>query len=331
MARKPQVRAKDKSTLGLALDHAILCSHGVAPYAPYCLFGTGWLIGYDGIVASGYRIAEDVHLAPHTETMRNAVARAGNPFSLTVIASGDVVVTGDKVRVTVPCNSMDAMPNVQPDAARQDVSEAFREAIVAASKVTTARHARVIASAVNCKSNSVVGTDGGTILEAYHGMGLSGQWLLPAEFAAVVDKVKHKPTHVGWSDTTFTIWYGRDCWVRTNFYTDDYPDTDVMFARMIADAGELRPVPAEMLGALMALKPFLDGDLITLWARGLNTASDGTGASFTFDHHMVVPDPRSVPYAGLTYAGTWGDWIAFNKDGFYWYGGMVRGITAAGV
>ena len=318
-----------KTSLSLALDHANICNKGVAAYAPFCVFSPGWLVGYDGVVASGYRIVEDLWIAPHTETMRNALAKAGTPFSLTQLASGNVVVTGDKVRVEVPCNSMDAMPNVVPDAARHEIAEPFCEALCNVASVTTARHARVIAASVFIIGDSAIGTDGGTILEAYHGMGLPGPFLVPTEFAIAVEKVKHKPTHIGWSDATLTVWYGPNCWLRTNIYTDSYPDTDVMFARMLSHNAELRPIPTEMLGALMRIKPFLEDDTITLWAGGFNTKFDGTGASSHFDHHLIVPQPLLLPFATMVYAATWGQWLSFSKDGMYWYGQRVRGATAA--
>lgn len=329
MARKPVVRNKDKSALALALDHVYTCAGGIATYAPYCLFQPGWLVGYDGVVASGYRIAEDLHCAPQTETFRNAIAKAGNPFSLTILSSGTLVVTGDKVRVEVPTLRPDEIPNVQPDAPRASVSETLREAILDVSKVTTARHARAIASAVFLRGDTATGTNGGTILECYHGLSLPSQWLLPTEFALALEKIKHRPTHIGWSDATFTIWYGHNAWIRTNIYTDSYPDTDIMYARLLSYNAELRPVPPEMLNALMTLKPFLEDDTITLWAGGLNTKIDGTGASFNFEHHLLVPQPVLLPYAAMLYAASWADWLSFTREGIYWYGARLRGITAA--
>lgn len=328
--KRAAVRSKDKSSLSLALDHVELCCHGVASFAPYCMFTPGWLIGYDGVVAAGYRVAEDLPgVAPHTETMRPAVARAGNPYSLTVHAN-KLTVRGNTVKVDVPLTNPEAIPSVVPDHPRHEVSEPLREAIVAVSKVTRARHERVIVAAVLLKADSVVGTNGGTILEAHHGGRLPGRWLLPTEFALAVDSIKYKPTHIGWSDTTFTIWYGPHCWLRANVYEDAYPDTDVIYARMIADAVELRPVPTDMLLALETLKPFLDDDTITLWQGGLNTKPDGTGASYTFSHHLP-PAPRQLPYLGLRFAAMYGEWIGFSREGFYWYGQQLRGISAAEV
>lgn len=329
-ARKPVTRSKDKSSLLLALDHVELCSHGVAAYAPFCLFTPGWLIGYDGVVAAGYRVAEDLlGVAPHTETMRHAVGRAGSPYALTVHA-GKITVRGDKVRVDVPLAPAESIPNAMPDNPTALIAEPVREALIAAAKVTKARQERVIAAAVYLRANSVVGTDGGTILEAHHGAQLPGEWLLPTEFVAAFERVKALPTHIGWSDDTLTVWFGPHAWLRTNVYTAKYPDTDVIFAGMISECTDLRPVPVDMLQALETLKPFLDDGTITLYGGGFNTLPTGLGASYTFPHHLPH-EPRQLPYEAMRLLGMYGEWVAFSQRGFYWYGNTVRGITAAQV
>lgn len=326
--RKQAPRTKDKTQLATALYHVEIASHGVAAYAPYCMFTTGWLVGYDSVVAAGYRIVEDLPgIAPHTETMHYAVARAGNPYSLTV-HSDKLTVRGHAVKVDVPICRPDQIPNVVPDVPYCEIGEPVREALISAGKIVKARNEYIIASAVLLGRNSVVGTDGGTVLEAYHGGNLPCRWMLPAEFVLAVAAVKHKPTHIGWSDETFTIWYGKDCWLRTNVYMDKYPDTDLMFATMTADTPELRPVPADMLLALETIKPFLEDDTITLWEGGINTKPDGTGASYGFAHHLP-PQPRMLPYMALKLAAQHGEWIGFNRRGFYWYGPQLRGISAS--
>lgn len=328
MKAKRVVRSKEKTTLALALEHVEICSHGVAAYANYCIFTPGWLVGYDSVVAAGFRVAEDLFgIAPHTETLKHAVGRAGDPYSLTVHAD-KLTVRGTAVKADVPLCSPASIPNAQPDPQRFEVTEALREAVVDVSRVTRARHERVIAASVLLKADSAVGTDGGTILEAWHGLHLPGRWLLPTEFAVALSAVKYKPTHLGWSDETFTVWYGSNVWLRTNLYEDSYPDTDIMYAKMTADTPEMRRVPVNMLLALDTLKPFLADNTITLWQGGFNTQADGSGASYTFEHHLP-PEPRVLPYDGMRQAGLHGEWIGFCKAGFYWYGPRLRGISAA--
>lgn len=331
MAKKPvtRVAAKDKSTLLLAFDHVELACHGPANYAPYCLFSPGWLVGYDGIVAAGYRITEELHVAPHTETARQALMRAGNPFSLTTLSSGNVVVRGDAVRVEVPCVSGAIIPNSAPDAPLGQCNAALVAAMVATAKIVAARNERVITSCVLLREHSVVGTDGNTILEAHHGNGIAGQHLIPREFIDALAKVKTAPTHYGWGEGTFTLWFGPATWLRCNTYQERYPDTDVHFAQMIADCVEYRPVPTILLQAVETLKPFLASPQLTVTPYGLNTLIDQTGASYSFEHWFPADWCRTVAYEALRQAATHGEAISFNPRGFYWYGQELRGITRA--
>lgn len=321
------VRNKDKSSLGLALDHVYIASHGSASFAPYCLFAPGWLIGYDGITGAGFKVAESLPLAPHTETFRMAVHRAGTPMSLTVLPSGAVVVKGAQTRFEIATMAPDAMPNCQPDAALVACNDKLTAALSAAAAVTSPSM-RVLASAVLLRDNSCVASNGATILEAWHGLNFSGvKLLLPREFIECMNKVKYTPTHVGWSAGTFTVWYGPSCWLRSNVYGDvDYPDTDVLFAQHRSAIGEFRPVPENTLLALETLKPFLEPYFaVRLCPQGFNTKPDLTGASYAFEHHMLRDG--MVPYDGMRYAAMHAKVIGFSDKCLFWQGQTVRGMS----
>ena len=314
-----------KSPLSHALDHVVIAASGPASFAPYCHFQPGWLVGYDGVIAAGARVTEHIPAAPNTDLFRHAVARAGNPYSITVLPAGDIVVRGHRVRATIPCLALTEIPNVLPDVPQRAVNEHFRRALLDCSKLTTNKAVSIIAAALFVKHNSVVASDGPTIIESWHGCELGSSFLLPREFADSVGKVKHMPTSFGFGAETFTVWFGDDYWLRTNVYKATYPDTDVHFAYMQSCATELRPIPPDMLGAIETLKPFRESDYLTLTDTGLNTSSELTGASATFEHYMTYRGPYPTP--GLRMAATHGKHIGFADKGSYWYGPTMRGIT----
>jgi hypothetical protein len=304
----------------------VIVNGGVANYAPYCHFSTGWLVGYDGIVAAGVRAHEQLNVCPQTELFRHAVSRAGGALTLTERADGTLYVSGDAVRASIPCFPQANIPNVVPDAAYLPVSQSLSKVLVAISKIAAARHETVIGSSVLLKSDSVVGTDGATIVEGHHGSQLPYRWVLPREFCDALAKVKTVPTHCGWSADTFTLWFGTDMWLRTNTYEDKYPDTDLWFARLMSSVGEYRPIPLSLLMAIETLKPFRYGDTLGIYPYGLNTLADGTGAAYHMQHDIAYVG--GFPSAGLKLAAEHGSWIAFSTEGAYWYGDVIRGITA---
>lgn len=329
MARKPvRVAAKDKSTLLLAVEHAYLVGQSAAAYSGYCNFTPGWLVSYDGVVASGYRIVEEYAVGAHTETLRHALMRAGNPFSVTVSASS-MIVRGNAVRVDVPTCLPASIPYCPPDAPLAAFDTILTNALLAVVKIVSARSDRVIAASVLLRSQSCVASNGNTIIESHHGHVIPGSFLLPREFIDALGKVKQQPTAFGYSNTTFTVWFGNDAWLRCNTYQEQYPDTDVFFAQMMAASSEYRNMPQDMLLAIETLKPFLDGTDVMVAPRGINTRRDFTGASYTFDHYLPADACRMVPYDALRMAAVYGDAIAFSENGFFWYGKQLRGITRA--
>ena len=322
-----RVAVKDKSTLLLAVDHVEVACHGPANYAPYCNFMPGWLVGYDGIIAAGYKVVEDYRIGAHTETLRHALMRAGNPFSVTL--SDKMTVRGNGVRVEVPTVVGASIPYAAPDAQTGTVDAMFASALQATAKIISSRNDRVISSSVLIKHNSCVASNGNTIVEGYHGIPVPGMHLVPREFVDALGKVKTSPTGYGFSNQTFTVWFGRDAWLRCNTYQETYPDTDVIFAKMIAECSEYRNMAPDMLLAVETLKPFLETPELMIAPTGVNTRADLTGASYTFEHYLPGDACRVVPYEPLRIAAIHADAIAFNSHGFYWYGKQLRGITRA--
>ncbi len=70
----------ERHQLWSALDHAALVSRGAANYSGYCLLQGHWLVGYDGTVAAGSRVEEELSVAPDTDLFRAAIARVGTPI-----------------------------------------------------------------------------------------------------------------------------------------------------------------------------------------------------------------------------------------------------------
>lgn len=327
MASKSGTPKTTKTPLVRALDHVYIAAHGPAVYAPFCHFQAGgWLVGYDGIIAAGAKVSESVGLAPDTELFRHACMRAGDPYSLTAMPDGTLVVRGHKVRATIPCFALDQLPNVLPDNPMATVSDTFRQVFIDASKLALLKAEHVIASSVLITPQTCIVTDGSTIAEGYHGCSLPGHFLAPRELADAMFKVKAMPTHIGWSETTLTVWFGPELWLRSNLYDrTKYPDTDVIFAQARSECSDYRPVPLDTLQAVETLKPFREDMWMYLFEYGFNTREDGTGASYTFEHHIPYRGKYSTD--GMRMAAAHAQWIAFGNGIAYWYGAVFRGAT----
>lgn len=328
MAKRATTAAVNKSPLSAALDHAMIATTGPANYAEYCNLSIGWVISYDGIIATGHRVAEDLQVAPHVELFRYAVLRAGSPYSITKLSSGNIRVRGNKVGAEIPCFPLASLPNVLPDSPIFPVTANLSSVLVDVSKLIEKKADSIVGSSILLRENSAVATDGGTIVEGWHGLQLPVRLVLPREFADALYKAKGDPTHCGWSNETFTVWYGEDKWIRTSLYPDNYPDIDVHFARMRMECGDdtFRPVPVDLLQAIETLKPFRETGELALFDYGLNTRKDGLGTSMSFEHYW--PYRGEYPASGLRMTAAHGAWITFCRFGSFWYGPVIRGVTS---
>ena len=215
MALKPQ-----KDYLAQALAFVETVARGPASYAPYCQFVGGWLVGYDGIVAAGMRVTEALPFAPRTETLRKAIVKAGQPYSLAVRDNGRLVVRGEKFRAEIDGYSLEHTPNVWPDAPTLPVGNELVVALKEAGKIASAKSDRIICAAVNMRPQCAVATSGDVIIEARHNMQFPYAALLPVEFVSALESVKLAPTAAGAGEGTFTLWFGEDAWMRCQTYAE---------------------------------------------------------------------------------------------------------------
>ena len=315
----------ERHQLWSALDHAALVSRGAANYSGYCLLQGHWLVGYDGTVAAGSRVEEELGVAPDTDLFRAAIARVGTPYSLTLMPDTTLAVRGNALRASIPTFPLLSIPNVVADNPQIACGEELRRAIVAVSKIATNKSDIIVECSVALGKNSAVATDGSTILEALHNNNLPLFMLLPREFGDVIAKVKAVPTHCGWTDQTFTMWFGEMQWVRTNAYPPNYPDTNVVFSQVLSQCGDFRPVPVDLSMAIESLKPFRQKDTFIVTDTGLTTGYDSARTSYNIQHFWTFRG--EYPIDGLRVAAMFGRTIAFGPSGAYWQSDNVRGVT----
>lgn len=315
---------KPKDQLLQALAHVELVARGPASYAPYCQFAGGWLIGYDGIVAAGMTTPEQLMCAPDTEKLRKAIIKAGEPYSLTVINDGKLRVRGDKFRAEIAGMSLQHTPNVFPDTPVIPAGEMFRRACIEAAKCTSAKDTRVIGAAVLVRDRSAVGTNGHVVVEARHDCFLSHSWLLPSEMIATMQAVKDCPTAIGHSPGYFTLWFGENKWLRCQTYAEDYPDTDIIFARNYAIGPVWHHMQPGLAAALDALKPFLGEDRYVKLGPGYVACDLPNGASVALPGEWPA---LRLPWSVAAMMAGQGEWLGTLEDVVLWQSEAVRGIA----
>ena len=65
------------------------------------------------------------------------------------------------------------------------------------------------------------------LMEAWHGLDLPPNVPLPKQFVAALVKQKKNLTGFGFSRSSATFYFEDGCWLRTQLYSDEWPDVSV--------------------------------------------------------------------------------------------------------
>src|SRR6266496_2474012 len=104
MSRAPRSKpASNKSSLLQALEFVSCVSEKLgAPYETHVGLRGNWAIAFNGIVAAGSPIVEDIECHPHNLMLIDALSKCDENFTLTQLDNGRLSVKSKKFKAVVP-------------------------------------------------------------------------------------------------------------------------------------------------------------------------------------------------------------------------------------
>ena len=191
----------------------------------------GQAVAFNGQIAAGYPIAEELTLCPQLDKLKVALARCGKSLVISETPSQQISVKGEKIRALVPCLAAEELPSIEPDLIVCEIGEVFKEAFRVCGVVSSEAGERVMEASLLLEANTCTGTNGTAILQFWHGYNLPPHMVLPKVFCAGVAKQTKKLTGFGFSwnhDSTVvksvTFWFEGGAWIRTQCYEDRWQD-----------------------------------------------------------------------------------------------------------
>lgn len=238
----PRGRPKKTNTqadnLTAALDFiSIAAKRKEQPYQSHVRLGGKFAVAFDGQLAAGHPIEEELDCCPHLATLQAAVKRCGKSLAIGQTQAGRLSVTGEKLRAVVQCMTSADVPAIflEPPtpgvALTEDIKEAFKVCGVLASEAGE----RVVEASVLLQSMIATGTDGKTCIQYYHGIDLPPHMVLPKVFCDAVARSPYKLTSFGfkWDNeagkpSAVVVYFENGAWLRTVCYADRWPDLPFM-------------------------------------------------------------------------------------------------------
>ena len=276
----PKPRSKPtpvKSGLLAALDFVSCVSDKVgAPYETHVGLRNKWAVAFNGIVATGSPIPEDIYCYPHTLLLLEALSKCEESYSLTQL-NGSLSIKSGKFKASVPCLDPAIMPEAFPDPQIVGITNKFKEAVDAVGVLASEASLQVVTASILMNGQSVISTNGKMLLEYWHGLDLPPNVPLPKEFIKALTKQKKNLVGFGFSGNSATFWFEDGCWMRTQLYAEQWPDV----SRILNREPNLWSIDANFFKALDSITPFSeDGNVYSRLNLLCSHADEGKGATY---------------------------------------------------
>ncbi len=263
MARgRPAKRATQADTLLAALNFVSEVKATPEDYTRYVDLSRNYALAFNGQVAAGHPIVEDLACCPHLDRLKVALVKCGKSLALAETPNGQLSLKGEKIRAIVPCWP-DARPEMQPDPAIAAVDDRIKEAFKVCGTLASEAADEVICASLLLEANQCTGTNRAAILQFWHGIDLPPAMVIPKVFAAAVAKCAYPLKGFGltWSEqlgapSSITLWFENGAWLKTQCYNDRWPPVGHLFdcPNFPIDA------PAGLFEAIDAVSQFNDTD-----------------------------------------------------------------------
>jgi hypothetical protein len=289
----------------------------------HCILGDRRAVAFNGVLAAGHFIDEDLICAPHTMRLIDGLERCG--ADLAIMQTGDTItLRSQKFRVAIPCMPVGVLQHIWPDNPIATVNDMLKDGFKVVSCLVADKSEYVITASILLRAGSMVSTNRHVIMEFWHGIDLPPMLAIPKAAAMAVAKCAKKLVALGFSDHSVTFWFDDQSWIRTQRYHEEWPDVD----KVLGAATKSKPLPTLFYAAVNCVLPFCEQDDIHIGDGVVRSHIDALkGATYECDGlpRYACFNPKYLkliePYVQHV------DWDTY-ENMVYFYGQQIRGVVA---
>lgn len=285
----------------------------------HCRIGDGWVAANNGILSAGVPLPDDLYACPHTLRLRHALSMCGQSFKA-VAGDNGLTVRSGRYRAVIPCVPPAVLPDAVPDPSVAKVDDRLKTSLLAVAPLAKDSSPTVAYAAVYLRAGSAVATNGRCVIEHWHGIDLPPGLVIPKSSVMAIAKVDAPLVGFGFSAGSATFHYEGGSWIKTQLYTEGYPNVDSVLnvdaEPKKVDVRKLRDAWEAVGRFCEQFVYFRDGTMRSAW-------DDNVGAAYDIGD---VPDQSFNPsdFAYVLPMLDTIDWKEFGKAA-YFYGENVRG------
>jgi hypothetical protein len=282
MAKKPRsTKNKDKNPATVSLLAALKFIEPASREfgqvnQTHCALGGNWVVAFDGVLCIADKIDTDIVAYPNTKKLIAALANCDETTQITQLDNDQLAIKSGKFKAFIPCVDAALIGLTPPDPAQYPIDDRVRTSLEIVGKLAKENAPRMVAASVLLRNGSAVATDGNLLVEHWHGWQLPDV-ILPKRLVIELANTKKKLTHFGASANTATFWFEDGSFMRSQLYTEKYPDV----SRVTDTKNTQQPIPENLFAALDKIEILKDENKIVYFtAEGLQTHMGDMGASY---------------------------------------------------
>lgn len=288
---------QEQSKLLQAMQFLSVCQKDTADNDAemYCSLQNHTAIAFNGVLAAGIKIDEDLDVCPHTYQMILALSRCGEKRAITQLTPETLQIRSDEFEAFVPCCKRERLTPVNPDAGIIPVSDSLTGAIEMAAPLASEKADVIEAVSIQLNVNSLLATNRMMIMEVWHGSNLPfGELLIPKVAATALGKIKKQIVSIGIkSNHTFpftikpdqvvheaiTFWFADGSWLRTNLFKGKWRNELI---KLPMPSNTTRPIPASFFETVKNVLPFSKDGKVYCYAEFVGSHNkENTGAGYS--------------------------------------------------
>lgn len=278
-------KATDNKLLAAINQLSLILSEEGSPLETHVQLRQGLATAFNGILAAGEPIVEDLIAAPNAYLLKEALSKCGQNFSITQLEER-LSIKSDKFRALVPCIPLEDLQTAFPDDPSALLNPSFAASMEAVNSIPEPNEDRIMVRSILVDSGSLIATDAKIMLEHWHGIDLP-KLILPRTVIEPLIKNKKKLTEFGFSNSSCTFHYEDKSWFKSQVCAKTWQDV-----RPILDKkANAHAIPEGLFEALDAIDPFSETGYVYFDSNVVRSHPIGQDTGATYEVYGIPKGP----------------------------------------
>lgn len=245
------------------------------PYQTHIILYDEMLYSYDGTIATGHPIEEKIQCCPQGGSMRSALTKCKDAIALGV-QTGTLSIKSGRFSASIPCLDFAMVKPFSPDQMSIPLDDTIKTGFAMLGPFVKEGAMTVLEAGLKMAPATMVASNRIAIAEFWHGFPIASEVILPKAAIQAVLATPYKLVGFGCTQTSATFWFENKSWIKTQLFSEAYPDTNKILNKK---HDILSALPSGFMDGIKAIMPFgNDACHVIYGPEGLRSGNPETGA-----------------------------------------------------